>query len=138
MFGKRRGSRLAWHQDRRHTPRQAVGWESRYVIADRADELWFLSQSEDARCVVKDLSVAGACLELPRESVSVGDRMVLDLRLADRGGASIRLAADVRHASLDEDGRMRAGIEFDDVGSLERALLLRLLAGLESVERRAG
>lgn len=138
MFGKGRGARVAWRQDRRRTPRRVVGWESGYVVADRADELWFLAHSDDAHCVVRDLSVAGACLELPPERVSIGDHMVLDLRLADRGGASIRLAGDVRHTSIDEDGFLRAGIEFDEVGNLERALLLRLLAGLESVERHVG
>jgi PilZ domain len=137
MFGKGRATR-GWRQDPRRSPRRVVGWESRYVVADRADELWFLTQSAHAACVVQDLSVAGACLELPHEQVSVGDRMVLDLRLADRGGASIRLAGDVRHASVADDGRVLADVEFDGVGNLERALLLRLLAGLEPVERQIG
>ena len=137
MF-KRRGSGAGSRNERRDAPRRPVGWESRYVVADRADELWFLAQSDEAACVVRDLSVAGACLELPRPDVSVGDRMVLDLRLGLRGSASIRLAGDVRHASTDDDGRVCAGIEFDDLGGLERALVLRLLRDLEVAERQAG
>jgi hypothetical protein len=108
------------------------------VLADCADELWFLAAADEAPCVVRDLSMAGARLELEAREVSVGDRMVLDLRLGDRRLATIRLAADVRHATTDHEGRVTAGVEFDGVGDLERALLLRLVQDLETVERQAG
>lgn len=103
------------------------------MVADCADELWFLAESRNAACVVRDLSVSGACLELSAPNVSVGDRMVLDLQLGDRQRASIRLSADVRHATTADDGLVTAGVEFDAVGDLERALLLRLVRDLETV-----
>jgi hypothetical protein len=138
MIGRRRAERAGPRRDRRRTQRRAAGWESRYVVADRADELWFLAASNDAPCLVRDLSMAGACLELEDGDVAVGSRMVLDLQLGDRRGPSIRLAAAVRYAMKDDDGRVRAGVEFDEVGDLERALLFRLLRDLESVGRDAG
>jgi hypothetical protein len=134
MVGKRRAERGRPRRDRRRTARRAAGWESRYVLADCADELWFLAASDEAACVVLDLSMAGARLELEDRDLSVGDRMVLDLRLGDRRLASIRLAADVRHATTDHEGRVTAGVEFDGVGDLERALLFRLVRDLETVE----
>jgi PilZ domain len=138
MLGIRRSPRDGPRRDRRRTDRRAAGWESRYVVADHADELWFLAEDKNAACVVRNVSVAGACLELPTSDVSVGDRVVLDLQLGDRRRASIRLAADVRHATRGDDGQVMAGVEFDAVGDLERALLLRLVRDLESSERRAG
>jgi hypothetical protein len=138
MLGRRREPQVGPRRDRRRTDRRAAGWQSQYVLADGADELWFLAAASQASCVVRDLSVAGACLELPEGDVSVGDRMVLDLQLGERRGPTIRLAADVRHATTDDDGQVRAGIEFDEVGDLERALLLRLVRDLDSLERQAG
>jgi hypothetical protein len=135
MVGKRRAERGRPRRDRRRTERRAAGWESRYVLADCTDELWFLAAADEAPCVVRDLSMVGARLELDDRHLSVGDRMMLDLRLGDRQLASIRLAADVRHATTDEEGRVTAGVEFDAVGDLERALLFRLVRDLESVDK---
>jgi hypothetical protein len=81
--------------------------------------------------------MAGACLLIEEGELAVGSRVVLDLRLGDGRGGTIQLAAAVRHATKDDDGRVRAGVEFDEVGDLERALLLRLLRDLESAGRRA-
>src|SRR2546425_533047 len=77
MVSKRRAERGRPRRDRRRTARRAAGWESRYVLADCADELWFLAASDEAACVVRDLSMAGARLELEDRDLSVGDRMVL-------------------------------------------------------------
>jgi hypothetical protein len=138
MIGRRRAQRAGPRRERRRTQRRTAGWESRYVVADRADDLWFLAASRDAPCLVRDLSMAGACLVIEDGDVAVGSRVVLDLRLGDRTGGTIQLAAAVRHATKDDEGRLRAGVEFDDIGDLERALLFRLLRDLESVGRQAG
>jgi hypothetical protein len=140
MIGRRRVQRPGPRRDRRRTERRTAGWESRYVVADQADDLWFLAASRDSPCLVRDLSTAGACLVLAADDdVAVGSRVVLDLQLGDRRGASIRLAASIRYVTdEDGDGRVRAGLEFDDVGDLERALLFRLLRDLESARRQTG
>jgi hypothetical protein len=80
--------------------------------------------------VVRDLSDGGAGLEWSGQSVDVGDRIVLDLRLGRDRGASIRLRGEVRHACVDTDGAVRAGIEFVELGTLEATLLQRLIDDL--------
>ena len=84
-----------------------------------------------------DLSVAGARLEFSDREVAVGDRVALDLALGDRQRASIQLSGEVRHAATDHDGVITAGVEFLDVGDLERALLVRLLRDIEIKSRQA-
>jgi hypothetical protein len=69
---------------------------------------------------------AGVELEGP---VAVGDRIELEVPLGTGKAPVIQLQGDVRHMS-DNDGRPRAGLEFVDVGALERALLFRLLRDL--------
>jgi len=116
--------------DRRSAGMCHLGWESRYVVRapDRVDDYLFAAQQSS--CVVHDLSTVGAGLVMDDAEVSVGDTLVIDLHLTEhRSTASIRLNGVVRHASEDHDGTggMRAGVEFVDVGDLERALLRRLV-----------
>ena len=89
-------------------------------------------------CVLRDLSISGAGVELPDREVAVGDHVVLDLQLGDRQRASIQLAGVVRHAATDHRGIVIAGIEFVDVGDLERALLIRLLRNMQMNTSRTG
>jgi PilZ domain len=134
--GERRERRGRPRGDRRRTIRQAAGWSSRYMVVD-ADQLWFGAFDKDP-CVLRDLSVAGAGLEFSDREVSVGDRVVLDLQLGNRQRASIQLTGEVRHATTDDQGIVTAGLEFVDIGDLERALLLRLLRDMEVPARQTG
>jgi c-di-GMP-binding flagellar brake protein YcgR len=101
----------------------------------------FLVESNQSSCLVHDISTGGAGLVLDDPAVSVGDTLVIDLHLTEhRRAASIRLHGVVRHARVDDDGRgcVRAGVEFVEVGNLERALLLRLVEDRTAALRRAG
>ena len=111
--------------DRRKAKRQAVGWESRYRVVDEAREHLHYSYDDFAPCVLTDLSMDGAGLHLTEGDVTVGDRIELDLPLAAHRRVSIQVRGEVRHTASDDP--LRAGLEFIDVGDLERALLLRLL-----------
>lgn len=86
-------------------------------------------------CVVRDVSLAGAGLELRERKVGIGDRVVLDLQLGARVPATIQLTGEIRHATAREDGVVTAGVEFVDVGDLERALLFRLVRDLQAPTR---
>jgi len=102
---------------------------------DHADEqLWLFAASDKDPCVVRDLSVAGAGLELSDREVAVGDLVALNLQLGDGRVASIRLNGEVRHTAKNHQGLVTAGIEFVNVGDLERALLVRLLRDIETGE----
>jgi PilZ domain len=116
--------------DRRHTPRRTAGWQSRYLVADEDREKVYLTDSDFTECVVRDLSTAGAGLRCSDPDLSIGDRVLLDLQLGERHRASIKVKGEVRHAAYD-DGVVDAGIEFVEVGDLERALLLRLVRDLK-------
>jgi c-di-GMP-binding flagellar brake protein YcgR len=131
MF-KRRGPRADGQPrfgDRRKAKRQAAGWESRYRVVDVEREHLHYAGDDFETCVLTDLSMEGAGLHLVDGEVTVGDRLELDLPLGAHKRASIQVRAEVRHATVDE-GAPRAGLEFIDVGDLERALLYRLLRDL--------
>lgn len=131
------GDDVGPRRDRRSEVRQPLGWQSGYAIRDETRT--FVADVAPAPCVVRDLSLAGAGLELSRPDLAVGDCVVLDLHLSDRRrGASIRLTGVVRHTMTEEGAPVRAGVEFVEVGSLERALLLRLLRDHAPQARRAG
>jgi hypothetical protein len=83
-------------------------------------------------CVLTDLSMDGAGLHMPDGAVAVGDWIELDLPLGRERRASIQLRGEVRHASTDDEHGPRAGLEFVQVGDLERALLLRLLRSMNT------
>lgn len=128
MF-KRRGTRAEGKPrfgDRRKAKRQAVGWESRYRVVDESREHLHYAGEDFEPCVLTDLSMAGAGLHLHTDDVTVGDRVELDLPLGAHRRATIQVRGEVRHTSS-EHGTARAGLEFIDVGDLERALLYRLL-----------
>jgi len=113
--------------DRRAHPRHHIEWKSRFAVRDAARLYQFFDDADQSQCQVRDLSVAGAGLNLAGQEVAVGDRIRLDLWLsADHRGASIRLDGVVRHTRNDDEG-MIAGVEFVEVGGIERALLVQLL-----------
>ena len=124
--------------DRRRNVRREIGWPSLYVVADEFHQFAYRTPSDHAPCVVHDLSIAGAGLELSGRELSVGDGLVLDLQLGEHGRASIELTGEVRHTRTDHEGVVRAGIEFVAIGDLERALLLRLLRERSPQARRTG
>jgi hypothetical protein len=111
--------------DRRKARRHAAGWESRYRVVDEAREHLHYSYDDFEPCVLTDLSMEGAGLHLTQGDVTVGDRIELDLPLGAHRPVSIQVRGEVRHTATDDP--TRAGLEFIDVGALERALLLRLL-----------
>ncbi len=134
---RRAEAQLQMGADRRRATRQTAGWASRYVVANESTHIWYLAGAEYAPCVLQDLSLTGAGLELSsRDDVSVGDRVVLDLQLGERQRASIKVTGEVRHAKPVEAGTVVAGIEFTEVGDLERALLHRLLRDLGTKKRQ--
>jgi hypothetical protein len=117
-------------RDRRRAARRAAGWMSSYVVANGDDE-WSISMADNVPCVVQDLSAAGVGLELASPDVRVDDQLVLDLQLGSDRRASIRLTGRVRHLTPSGHGCVRVGVEFLNVGNLERALLQRLLDDLK-------
>jgi hypothetical protein len=127
-------------RDRRAVPRLRLGWASRYAKRDpdRTDD--FFIETRQSGCVVRDLSPIGAGLELDDPEVAVGDTLVIDLNLTEhRRAPTIRVHGVVRHTTPTDDGDrpVRAGVEFVDVGDLERALLHRLIADRAHATRHA-
>jgi hypothetical protein len=138
MF-KRRAPRTEGQKrfgDRRRAKRQHAGWEGQYRVVDEAREHLHFSADDFAPCVLADLSLEGAGLQLADAEVTVGDRVELDLPLGARRRATIKLRGEIRHTTPASDGA-RAGIEFIDVGDLERALLLRLLRDMDGAAARS-
>ena len=117
--------------DRRKVGRQTAGWEGRYRVVDAARAHLYTAGDAYETCVLTDLSMEGAGLHLADGEVNVGDCIELEVPLGARKRASIQVRGQVRHASGD-DGGPRAGLEFIDVGDLERALLYRLLRDMHS------
>ena len=134
MFKRRRQGPdgQAGSRERRRVRRQSAGWASDYAIVNESQEVVFLSAYDYTPCVLQDLSINGAGLELPTADVAIGDRVVLKVPLGERQRATIRLTGEIRHATPDPGGIAMAGVEFVDVGDLERALLLRLLRDMET------
>ena len=110
---------------------RVAGWTSRYLVDDPDRDHPYVSDSDYTECFVRDLSTTGVGLHSTGGELAVGDRVLLDLRLGARHGASIRLTGEVRHAVEDDNGVVTAGLELVEVGDLERALLLRLVRELE-------
>lgn len=139
MF-KRRGARAEGKPrfgDRRKTKRQTAGWEGRYRVVDVTREHLRYAGDDYEPCVLTDLSMKGVGLHLSAGVVNVGDCVELDLPLGAQRRASIQVRGEVRHVTVDR-GEPRAGLEFVEVGDLERALLLRLLRDMnESASQSA-
>jgi hypothetical protein len=138
MF-KRRGSRAEGRPrsgDRRKTKRQAAGWASRYRVVDESREHVHYAGNDFEPCLLTDLSMAGAGLHLSTADLAVGDRVELDLPLGAQKHATIQIRGEVRHTSHG-DGAARAGLEFVDIGDLERALLYRLLREMRCTSPRS-
>ncbi len=128
MF-KRRGARAEGQLrfgDRRKAKRQTAGWQSRYRVVNEEREHLHYAGDDYETCVLTDLSMDGAGLHLVAGEVTIGDRIELEVPLGENRRASIQVRGEIRHATVD-DGAPRAGLEFIEVGDLERALLYRLL-----------
>ena len=117
--------------ERRQDAPRVAGWTSRYLVDDPDTDRPYVSDSDYTECFVRDLSTTGVGLHSSGGELAVGDRVLLDLRLGARHGASIRVTGEVRHAVADDNGVVAAGLELVEVGDLERALLLRLVRELE-------
>ena len=121
--------------DRRRASRLSAGWPSTYRILDEERDYSF-DDDFDA-CELRDLSMDGAGIRLVEGTLAIGDQVELDLRLGARQRASIKLRGRVRHTSADDDGTPRAGLEFLEIGQLERALLHRLVRELRVAAPRS-
>jgi c-di-GMP-binding flagellar brake protein YcgR len=100
-------------------------------VADPERDQVYVADSDYTDCVLRDLSTAGVGLHAAGPELEIGARLLLDLRLGARQRASIRVTGEVRHTTSDGTGRVTAGVEFVEVGNLERALLLRLVRDLQ-------
>ncbi len=123
--------------DRRRAERRSAGWQSRYLVTGERMSQVFVADDDFSSCVLRDLTTDGAGLHCSGQPLSVGDRILLDLQLGERNRASIKVAGEVRHAANADDGSVSAGIEFTEVGDLERALLLRLVRDLQEPARQS-
>ena len=128
-FKRREGGKPTW-RDRRRAARRDAGWMSSYVVANEVDT-WGAQLADSVPCVVHDLSLTGAGLELARADVNIGDNLLVHLQLGGDRKASIQLTGAVRHLTPTDHGCMRAGVEFLGIGTLEHALLQRVLDDLE-------
>lgn len=137
MF-RRRGERAAGQPrfgDRGKVVVEPLGWEGRYRVVDEAREHLHYAGDDFQPCILTDLSMEGVGF-LPHGDIAVGDSIELDLPLGAATRATIQVRGEVRHASSDDDAA-RAGLEFTDVGDLERALLLRLVRNLRTPVARS-
>jgi hypothetical protein len=116
--------------ERRKAKRQTAGWFGRYRIIDVSREHLRYAHDDFRPCLLTNLSMQGVGLHLDEGTVQVGDWIELDLPLGAHRRASIQVRGEVRHTASD-DGAPRAGLEFVEVGDLERALLLRLLRDMK-------
>jgi len=139
MF-KRRGSRAEGKPrfgDRRKSKRQFAGWHARYRVVDVTREHLRYAGDDFEPCILTDLSMKGVGVHLSSGVVNVGDHVELDLPLGAHRRATIQVRGEVRYVTV-ERGEPRAGLEFVEVGDLERALLLRLLRDMnENTSRSA-
>ena len=106
------------------------GWLGRYAVEPPRRHEWDVTYHgtlDWARCRVVDVAARGAGLDLLGAEVAVGDRLIVDLQLIRSNMASVTLTGEVRHTAPGDGVGQRAGLEFVDVGDLERALLHRLL-----------
>lgn len=125
----RPGEKPGW-RERRRAARRDAGWMSSYTLAND-DQPWAVALADNAPCVVHDLSITGAGLELARADVGIDDQLVLDLALGSDRRASIQLTGAVRHLTPTQNGCVRVGVEFVGMGTLEHALVQRLLDDLK-------
>jgi hypothetical protein len=105
-------------QQRRRTTRHSVAWQGRCTAADDPDRRW-------TDCHLIDVSIAGAALELSDQPTRVGARLVLEIREVPGEVVGMVFNADVKNVGRTDRG-YRIGVEFVDVGALERAVLRSL------------
>jgi len=77
--------------ERRQDAPRVAGWTSRYLVDDPDTDRPYVSDSDYTECFVRDLSTTGVGLHSSGGELAVGDRVLLDLRLGARHGASIRV-----------------------------------------------
>jgi c-di-GMP-binding flagellar brake protein YcgR len=138
MF-KRRGARAEGKPrfgDRRKVKRQSAGWQARYRVVDVSREHLRYAGDDYETCTLTDLSMKGVGMHLASGVVNVGDVVDLDLPLGAHRRATIQVRGEVRYVTV-ERGEPRAGLEFVEVGDLERALLLRLLRDMNQHTSRS-
>jgi len=122
----------------------ARAWR-RFGVAPWRRETFKFSTDPQLEAKVRD--VVGLYLDPPDKAVVLCVDEKSQIQALDRTAPILPLRPglpekathdDVRHATTDHQGIVTAGIEFVDVGDLDRALLLRLLRDMEMNARRTG
>lgn len=119
-----------FRRKRRRARRESAGWFGRAAPDGPFPSDW-------SRCRVLDVSVGGAGLELLGHGARVGDLLAVDLPLLRSNLSRVTLTGEVRHVAP-VPGGVRVGVRFVEVGDLERALLLRLVARQKHERRHPG
>jgi PilZ domain len=113
-------------RNRRQADRYPTGWIARYRTEE--DDGWH-------ECKALDVSETGAALEI-RGPVTLGEELVVELRVGDDTPGGVLLIATVRNLSSEPDGTVRVGVEFASCTPLERSILALLLERESGVASR--
>ena len=113
---------MRWRH-RRRAPRRAGHWAARYRVDP--DGPWW-------PCLIVDLSLGGAAVELDDPTATLDGRIELDVRPLPSGAPGFVLAGEVRNARAGAKGGPRIGVEFVDMSDVARHVLTDLLS-LESL-----
>lgn len=109
---------MRWRQ-RRRDPRRAGHWAARYRVGP--DDAW-------TPCLIVDLSLGGAAVELDDSTVTLEGRIELDVRPLPSGASGFVLAGEVRNARAGAQGGPRIGVEFVEISDVARHVLTELLS----------
>jgi hypothetical protein len=104
----------------RRAPRHPADWFGKYRLDEGSDPLWH-------PCRVIDVSLGGSRLELLGPPATVGDRLLVELQVAEPEVAPHPLYAHVRHVGRGHEGGVFAGVEFAELDDLARSLLELLI-----------
>ncbi len=86
-----------------------------------------LVDDRDMACTVCDLSMKGALLEIAAPfDLSIGERCLLELRLADGNEAVVRMEGDAAHRENNHVGIVWREIDLDSMTHLRRLLEFNL------------
>jgi hypothetical protein len=106
--------------DQRVTVRHQGGWVARLSVESPPPPGWH-------ECRVVDVSLGGVAIDVvgPPPVLDAGVRV--ELQLDGAGGAGLQLRGSTRNVAATADGGSRVGIEWSELGVLERELLSLLL-----------
>ena len=103
----------------RRSRRTEMRWPARYMAP--GDECW-------SECMVVDLSLGGAALEMPMPDHEPQGRLALEFDSVDAQPTGLRLLGRVCYWDGTAGGHLRVGIEFEQMTNLERYMLANLVS----------